>query len=217
MQLAVEKLYSDLPNLQFDDFTFSHSIDEALGFDKELRETYSYPATQPSILAVLTQAKVIVKWMAMEKKCTWVKLAKTKSPSKNVISDATEKMDAMFSSTTVDPLEPLTYDIEDLKITTCADAFITLLQTITERYESLPQPGHRLQFLELQLELLDDFRIRLVQLVNAETENIVESKVAMIANTIYYVENVLADWGAMLVHKPMKTRHLFAFHSLSSF
>lgn len=27
-----------------------------------------------------------------------------------------------------------------------------------DRYEALPQPGHRLQFLELQLELLDDFR-----------------------------------------------------------
>lgn len=69
MQLAVEKLNSDLPTLQFDDFTFSHSIDEALGFDKELREVYDYPSNQPSILAVLTQAKVLIKWMTMEKKC----------------------------------------------------------------------------------------------------------------------------------------------------
>lgn len=69
VQLSVEKLHSDLPNLQFDDFTFSHSVDEALGFDKELRDTYNYPPNQPSILAVLTQAKIIVKWMAMEKKC----------------------------------------------------------------------------------------------------------------------------------------------------
>lgn len=69
MQLAVEKLYSELPNLQYDDFTFSHSVDEALGFDKELREIYDYPSNQPSILAVLTQAQVFVKWLAMEKKC----------------------------------------------------------------------------------------------------------------------------------------------------
>lgn len=70
VQLAVEKLHMDLPNIQFDDFTFSHSIDEALGFDKELRETYNYPSNQPSILAVLTQAQVFMKWIAMEKKCT---------------------------------------------------------------------------------------------------------------------------------------------------
>ncbi|KAJ8928351.1 hypothetical protein NQ314_019081 [Rhamnusium bicolor] len=150
VQLAVEKLYSELPNLQYDDFTFSHSIDEALGFDKELRETYDYPSNQPSILAVLTQAQVFVKWLAMEKKY------------------AIEKMDSMLPPNSVEAFEPLTSDVEDLKITTCADAFITLLQTITERYESLPQPGHRLQFLELQLELLDDFRVRLLQLVNAE-------------------------------------------------
>lgn len=69
VQLAVEKLYSELPNLQFDDYTFSHNIDEALGFDKELRESYNYPSTQPSVLAVLTQAQVFLKWIAMEKKC----------------------------------------------------------------------------------------------------------------------------------------------------
>ncbi|XP_017786912.1 PREDICTED: RAD50-interacting protein 1 isoform X2 [Nicrophorus vespilloides] len=180
VQLAVEKLHSELPNLQFDDFTFSHCIDEALGFDKELRETYSYPSTQPSILAVLTQAQVFVKWLAMEKKY------------------AIEKMDAMLSPTAMDIFEPLITEGDELKVSSCADTFITLLQTITERYESLPQPGHRLQFLELQLDLLDDFRIRLLQLVNAEEGDVVESRIPMIANTAHYVEDVLMDWGAML-------------------
>lgn len=69
VQLAVEKLYSDLPTLQYDDFTFSHCVDEALGFDRELRESYGYPSSQPSVLAVLTQAQVFIKWLAMEKKC----------------------------------------------------------------------------------------------------------------------------------------------------
>lgn len=69
VQIAVEKLYSELPNLQFDDYIFSHSVDEALSFDKELRETYDYPPSQPSILIVLTQAQVFSKWLAMERKC----------------------------------------------------------------------------------------------------------------------------------------------------
>ncbi|KAJ8953915.1 hypothetical protein NQ318_019155, partial [Aromia moschata] len=159
VQLAVEKLYSELPSLQYDDFTFSHSIDEALGFDKELRESYDYPVGQPN---------------------------------------ASEKMDAMLPPNSSDAFYPLTSEVEDLKITTCADAFITLLQTITERYESLPQPGHRLQFLELQLELLDDFRVRLLQLINAVEGDIIESIIPAIANSIYYMENVLIDWGAML-------------------
>nr|CAI5822245.1 unnamed protein product [Callosobruchus analis] len=181
VQIAVEKLNSDIPNIQYDDYTFSHTVDEALGFDKELRETYDYPSNQPSILSVLTQGHVFIKWLNMEKKY------------------ATEKTDAMLPPNSLEAFSTLTSDVEDLKVTACADAFITLLQTITARYESLPQPGHRLQFLELQIELLDDFRVRLLQLVTAEMGDIIESKVPAISNTLYYIENVLIDWGATLV------------------
>lgn len=97
-----------------------------------------------------------------------------------------------------------------MKITVCADMFVTLLQTITERYESLPQPGHRLQFLDLQLELLDDFRIRLLQLHHIETDNPVESRLPQIANTVNYIENVLLDWGTT-VH------YLHLYHYKSQF
>lgn len=199
--MAVEKLHADLPQLQYDDYNFSHTVDEALGFDKELRDTYNYPPIQPGVIGILTQASIFVKWLGMEKKC---KFGPRLNAKRYLIfflnSVATEKMDMILSPSSVDAFEPLTQDVEDLKITTCGDAFITLLQTITERYEALPQPGHRLQFLDLQLDLLDDFRVRLLQLVNAEDcNNVVESSIPMIANTIYYIENVLVDWGAMLV------------------
>lgn len=115
---------------------------------------------------------------------------------KTIVLDAMEKMDAMLMA---ENFHISTVDEDELKITGCADMFITLLQTITERYESLAQPGHRLQFLDLQLELLDDFRIRLLQIAHEEQiKDIVESKIPMIANTLYYIENVLLDWGAML-------------------
>lgn len=117
------------------------------------------------------------------------------------VVDATEKMDMILSSNT-EAFQTLTSDLDGIKITACADAVITLLQTITDRYESLPQPGHRLQFLQLQLDLLDDFRVRLVQLMNAEDKDIGDSYLPHIANTIYYIENVLTDWGSMLVRNP---------------
>ena len=69
VQLAVEKLHSELPHLQFDDTLFSHTVDETLGFDRELRDSYGYPPSQPSIIGVLTQAQIFVKWIHMEKKC----------------------------------------------------------------------------------------------------------------------------------------------------
>lgn len=47
-----------------------------------------------------------------------------------------EKLDAILSSSSIDAFDLLTSDVEDLKITICADAFITLLQTIAERFAS---------------------------------------------------------------------------------
>lgn len=105
----------------------------------------------------------------------------------------------ILSASNTEAFNSLELEADDFKVTHCANAFVTLLQTMTERYESLPQPGHRLQFLELQLEILDDFRVRLLQLTNAETGDVIESKIPMIANTVFYIENVLIDWGAMLV------------------
>lgn len=69
VQLAVEKLHSELPIVQFDDTLFAHLVDEALGFERELRETLLYPQTQPATVFVLTQAHIFVKWINMEKKC----------------------------------------------------------------------------------------------------------------------------------------------------
>ncbi|XP_031369551.1 RAD50-interacting protein 1 isoform X3 [Apis dorsata] len=120
IQLAVEKLHSELSIVQYDDALFAHLVDEALGFERELRETLFYPSTQPATVFVLTQAHIFVKWINMEKKY------------------ATEKMDAILSSNTA--WEKLSSsDIDDMK----ADAFLTLLSTISDRYKHLPQPGHR--------------------------------------------------------------------------
>ncbi|KAJ9577197.1 hypothetical protein L9F63_006254, partial [Diploptera punctata] len=179
VQLTVEKLHSELPHLQFDDTLFSHTVDETLGFDRELRDSYGYPSSQPSVIGVLTQAQIFVKWIHMEKKY------------------ASEKMDAMLSSETA--WLPLgTPELDELRVTECGESFLTLLLTITERYSSLPQPGHRLQFLELQLELLDDFRVRLLQLLKEEESlEPLSSRLPPILNTISYIASVLMEWGGL--------------------
>lgn len=176
VQLAVEKLHSELPTAQYDDSLFAHLVDEALGFERELRETLLYPQTQPATVFVLTQAHIFIKWINMEKKY------------------ATEKMDAILSSSTA--WEKLTTaDVDDMKVTECADAFLTLLTTISDRYKHLPQPGHRLQFLELQLELIDDWRVRLLQLLHENYEDPLTSLMPHILNTLHYVATVLEEWG----------------------
>ena len=69
VKLAVEKLHSELTIVQYDDALFAHTIDEALGFERELREIYFYPLSEPATVLVLTQGQIFIKWITMEKKC----------------------------------------------------------------------------------------------------------------------------------------------------
>ena len=109
-----------------------------------------------------------------------------------------EKMDRILGSgTAFDTL--VSGDVDENHVTECADGFLTLLSTITERYEMLPQPGHRLQFLQLQLDLIDDFRVRLLQMLREENLDPLNSKFPNILNTVNYVRNVLEEWSVNTV------------------
>lgn len=57
----------------------------------------------------------------------------------------------------------------------------------------------RLQFLDLQLELIDDWRVRLLQLLHQDYKDPLVSLVPSILNTVHYVTTVLQDWGSTVV------------------
>lgn len=79
---------------------------------------------------------------------------------------------------------------------------------LLERYKPLPYPTHRLRFLDLQLELLDDFRIRMLQVKNEETSNPLGHCYCAILNTINYTADVLKDWSEVVV----SNISLYLFH-----
>lgn len=107
-------------------------------------------------------------------------------------------MDRILCSTSAfDTL--VTGDVDENHVTESGNSFLTLLSTITERYEELPQPGHRLQFLQLQLDLIDDFRVRLLQKLQEENLEPLSSKFPNILNTVNYVRDVLEEWGVNTV------------------
>uniref|UniRef100_A0A182TWF7 RAD50-interacting protein 1 n=1 Tax=Anopheles melas TaxID=34690 RepID=A0A182TWF7_9DIPT len=170
VQLAIEKLIVDIEQIIQDEALFAHLIDEVLPFEQDLKTSLGYPNSYPSVVSVLVQPVFFVKWMAIEKKFT------------------TDKMDAMLN--TADPFELLDpANLDELKIPKCADQFIRLLDAIKERYCCLPQPSQQLQFLELQLELIDNFRCRLLQLYN---DGVNPTK---ILNALNYLTSVLREWG----------------------
>ncbi|CAG13551.1 unnamed protein product, partial [Tetraodon nigroviridis] len=56
-----------------------------------------------------------------------------------------------------------------------------------ERYRYLPCPSAQLRFFGLQKELLDDFRIRLTQVMKEESRNPLGARYCAILNAVNYI------------------------------
>ncbi|XP_074481145.1 RAD50-interacting protein 1 [Sebastes fasciatus] len=178
LSLVQEKVASDASRLLYDDVLFCHLVEEVLQFEKELRSNQSYPAVLPGLLHLLLEDATLQKWLTVEKKM------------------AVEKMDAMLSAEGAwsSQYKDIS-DMDELKAPDCAETFMTLLQVITERYRALPCPSAQLKFLALQRELVDDFRIRLTQVMKEESRCPLGARYCAILNAVNYVSTILGDWG----------------------
>ncbi|XP_071948017.1 RAD50-interacting protein 1-like [Antedon mediterranea] len=190
IEVLVSKAESDVQELIFDDQLLSHFIDELLAFETELHVTHSYPPWQPSCINVLTRADCFQRWLAIER------------------NFAVEKIDALLSDP--DAWRCQYKDIndgDDLKVPQCAESFVTLLSVITDRYKTVPFPTNQLQFLVLQLDLLDDFRVRLLQVAKQEAYNPLSNVYCAIINSVNYVIRVLEDWSDQLFFLQLQYHH----------
>ncbi|XP_041820144.1 RAD50-interacting protein 1 [Chelmon rostratus] len=178
LSLVQEKVASDASRLLYDDMLFCHLVEEVLQFEKELRSNQSYPAALPGLLHLLLEDAILQKWLTVEKKM------------------AVEKMDAMLSAEGAwsSQYKDIS-DMDELKAPDCAETFMTLLQVITERYRALPCPSAQLKFLGLQRELVDDFRIRLTQVMKEESRCPLGARYCAILNAVNYICTILGDWG----------------------
>ncbi|CRK95451.1 CLUMA_CG008920, isoform A [Clunio marinus] len=192
VQLTIEKLLQDIEEISFDEQLFAHLIDEILSFEQDLKSTLSYPNTLPSAVNVLTQPFFFTKWLSIEEKFTSDKidliLSDENMPWSMLDSFGFTNITSPHTALTIEAKEEL--DLDEIKIPKCSDQFVRLLEAMKERYCILPQPSHQLQFLELQIELIDGFRRRLVQLYNTATVNTLN-----ILNAVYYIICVLREWG----------------------
>uniref|UniRef100_A0A8C5ZQV2 RAD50-interacting protein 1 n=1 Tax=Marmota marmota marmota TaxID=9994 RepID=A0A8C5ZQV2_MARMA len=178
MMLVLEKLASDIPCLLYDDNLFCHLVDEVLLFERELHNVHYYPSTFANCMHILSEETCFQRWLTVERKF------------------ALQKMDSMLSSEAawVSQYKDIT-DVDEMKVPDCAETFMTLLLVITDRYKNLPTASRKLQFLELQKDLVDDFRIRLTQVMKEETRASLGFRYCAILNAVNYISTVLADWA----------------------
>ncbi|XP_076459173.1 RAD50-interacting protein 1-like [Babylonia areolata] len=181
VMLVMEKLAHDLPQLLYDDVIFSHTVDEVLLFERELRSTHGYPPTLPGCLDLLTTPEPLSKWLAVEKKF------------------AVEKVEGMLESATAwESQYKDIADVDEVQVPECTESFMTLLYTITDRYKPLPDPVAKVQFVGLQLELLEDFRIRLVQVMKEAAHTPTSHAHTAVLNAIHYIAQVLKEWNELV-------------------
>ncbi|KAK2514564.1 Rint1 [Columba guinea] len=178
VMLILEKLAADIPCLLYDDTLFCHLVDEVLLFERELYSVHGYLSSFPSCMHILSEESCFQRWLTVERKF------------------ALQKMDSMLSSEAawISQYKDIT-DVDDMKVPDCAETFMTLLLVITERYKNLPTASRKLQFLGLQKELVDDFRIRLTQVMKEETRAPLGFRYCAILNAVNYIATVLADWA----------------------
>lgn len=192
VQLTMEKLVNDIEEISFDDQLFAHLIDEILSFEQDLKTMLAYPNNLPSAINVLTQATYFNKWLSIEEKFTSEKmdiiLSEENNPWHMLDPFGFTHITSPLTASVLSAEEEL--ELEELKIPKCADQFVRLLEAMKERYCILPQPAHQLQFLELQIGLVDNFRTRLVQLHGVGYINTFN-----VLNAIFYVTAVLREWG----------------------
>lgn len=67
------------------------------------------------------------------------------------------------------------------------------LYYVADRYRLLPSARHQLQFVQLQLDLLDDYRVRLLQ-IRGELQSPLSSDYCSILNTVAYIIGILQQW-----------------------
>lgn len=182
LNVIKKKAEADLNELLNNDALFCHFIDEVLLFDQELQQTYSLSSSSStdrlSIVHILLQDSCFDKWLAMEHKI------------------AQEKMDAMLSSPTAWDCYPMN-SADCSKVPECGENFVMMLQAVTERYRNLPSLKHKRRFVRLQLELIDDFRIRLVQLFQTQVKFTLNVNITAKLNAISYLSNVLREWSQL--------------------
>ncbi|XP_028933871.1 RAD50-interacting protein 1 [Ornithorhynchus anatinus] len=178
MMLVLEKLAADIPCVLYDDNLFCHLVDEVLLFERELHSAHGYLSTLPGCMHILSEESCFQRWLTVERKF------------------ALQKMDSMLSSEAawVSQYKDIT-DVDEMKVPDCAETFMTLLLVMTDRYKSLPTASRKLQFLELQKDLVDDFRIRLTQVMKEESRAALAFRYCAILNAVNYIATILADWA----------------------
>jgi hypothetical protein len=201
LELVYKKLEKDLPDIAFDDKSFSHCFDEVFFFQKELdllmTEDSQFIHSIVDLLDLFAKTPAyFTKLLNLEKKRS--------SAYVDAILDSKTAWNSLSLISTNNGLLDQEDDEEDPMIPEAGDNFVLLIQSITERSICITDPTYKEAFIDLILELIDDFRLRLTQLTRCSIDELNDSennsrwpfsaRFYAIINTLNYLRQVMEEW-----------------------
>ncbi|CAF0708520.1 unnamed protein product [Brachionus calyciflorus] len=215
VDLIREKIEFDLQNLMQNSKLFLHTIDELLVFNSQLN---SYLETTESFYILSNNQKIktvldlicenhvfFSHWLNLEKQ-VWQKyldlmfsnLPSGKSVNQILDHDIPKSLfniPLLNDDNNLNDLWSCTLsDVDSMRTPKCAELFILMIKSITDRFSNLPSVSKRLRFICLQLDLLNDFHLRLCQIIRDEAKTLFSKPYLGVLNTINYVIYVLDEW-----------------------
>ncbi|XP_065905193.1 RAD50-interacting protein 1-like isoform X2 [Dysidea avara] len=179
LQEVDNKLQHDLHQVLSNETVMAHTIDELLSFERELRTLLGYYRPMPGCLGVILEPSNFQQWIALERKYTVERI--------DSIARAPLAWDLQYKEVV---------DVDASKVTVCAEQLMSLMASITDRYKLLESAPHQIDFVLLQLELLNEFHRDLTDESKRESDHQPLSKqLAAYLNTAIYVAMVAAEWG----------------------
>ncbi|KAI1280786.1 RAD50-interacting protein 1 [Halotydeus destructor] len=192
LEIVKTKLKADLSELIFDERLFSHTLDEVLSFTRELEVILGgnrlLVRQSCNLFDIYTSDTYFNKLVTLEEK-----------RYNDYIEIILESSTAWLPIIT--PVDDDDVDEDELRAPEAVDNFVIFLQSISDRSCYISDLSAMQEFIELQLKMIEDFRVRLIQLSRAcQDETEVGSNWALsstyfgIINAINYIIRVLEEW-----------------------
>ncbi|CAF1411967.1 unnamed protein product [Rotaria magnacalcarata] len=182
IELIIVKIDSEITSILSDTTLFTHYIEEILIFSQRLfEEDIDYPQDLPSCMNLLCDEIVFEKWFQVEQDVSRAKL-------QNIFQSPTAHQSVYERM--------LERNSDEIKISECAETFLTLLHAMEDRYRHVPYPSCTLRLFSLQVDLLDQFLNDLKDCLHNEQQDIdpLSKYFCSILNSIVYVADVIQQW-----------------------
>ncbi|KAI1730313.1 RINT-1 / TIP-1 family domain-containing protein [Ditylenchus destructor] len=180
VDLAAKKVKSLVKHSKFvqDRRLLSHLIDETVIFEKEIRELYDYGVDETThVISALSEDNILDTWIKLERD--------TISIGVDAILADPDAYESRYKGAA---------DVDPYLVPNFADSFVILMQSMYERYKSIPDIRLQCRFVKLQLIIVDEFRSRIVQ-INQQIDTPWRSPYPQLMNALWYVTLVLDDWS----------------------